>query len=143
MDCAGHVLEVTNCDQNAFCSQFGALTEAEFKSLKFNAVWQCGQEQKIISSVQESEPPFIQEKPEMILLSCSPNPATTWIACGTNFTMEPLAIQITDIIGRHYSVPYQIQDQQINIDIHHLPPGLYVLSIQGKNDFYIAKVLVQ
>ncbi len=42
-DCAGNLLESVVCDEDEFCTDYGAIAEEEFDDLDFITIWNCGQ----------------------------------------------------------------------------------------------------
>ncbi|MCF8238990.1 MAG: T9SS type A sorting domain-containing protein [Saprospiraceae bacterium] len=143
LDCAGHVLEETNCDQNNFCSQFGALTEAELKSLKFNPVWQCGQAIEISTAVEEPETSDPVPNSSTFTFNCSPNPTRQMVTCTDLPNMENAQVQVLNIMGQRMPNSTVIGQNEFQIDLGDLTPGIYFIIIQNATHSYLARVILQ
>jgi Leucine-rich repeat (LRR) protein len=142
-DCAGHLLEFATCDQNQFCTDFGALSKEEFDSLEYDIRWSCGQEIPMISSVQESWPSqypgtiTIQEA-----LHCYPNPANLFVYCENTEDMSSGKWRLIDMFGRNCPTEIQTELTQVRIDIQALPSGIYFVESLGKAGKRLSKLVV-
>jgi hypothetical protein len=138
-DCAGHLLETASCDQDEFCSVFGAISQDEYLKLDYDVRWQCGQSLDVIDNLEE---PAVPGSSGLISLRCSPNPAAVFIFCEKEDGIALGSVRVFDLMGRSREVNVQLSPKGFQLDVSLLTPGMYVVAVMGKNARHLAKVVV-
>ncbi|MES2622242.1 MAG: T9SS type A sorting domain-containing protein [Bacteroidota bacterium] len=72
-------------------------------------------------------------------LTVSPNPATTKLFCNLAHTIPKITLQILSIDGRALTQPMPAQQSKTEVDISHLPAGLYFLVVQDEKQRAVRK----
>ncbi len=142
-DCGGNILETAICDQLSLCTQFGAISREEFDNLDYDIRWSCGQTPSPPNAVNEHDPHDDPTTWPVVELPCFPNPADILLTCEEAEKISSNSIQVFDLLGRRHTVNFQMQYEQLRLDISQMPPGIYIISAQGKQSMYVAKVLVK
>ncbi len=139
-DCGGYLLETASCDQDEFCAIFSAISIEEFRNLEYDVRWSCGQNFGILDDVSEPARPA---SPNILTLRCSPNPADVLLFCENDEGILPNAVRVFDLLGRSQEVAVQVQPAQVQLDMGLLPPGIYIVTLQGEKARYVAKVVLE
>lgn len=74
----------------------------------------------------------------------TPNPANTFIDLSIQWNvLQPFIYELSDVTGRmhRYVLMQASKDSKAEIDVSHLPAGIYLLSIHGQKGFQFAKRL--
>lgn len=138
-DCGGNLLETATCDQDQFCTQFGAISETDFRNLKFDSRWNCGTQSLGTSSVRALPN---QSKPlAKNHFSVFPNPTTGDFYFEKNPNMDLSRLFITDIWGNRQRFELQNGSEQIYISPLGWKSGIYFLRSLGDSGLYFSKIV--
>lgn len=142
-DCGGHPLENVSCNENQFCTQFGAISKEEYDNLAFDIRWSCGQD---LLPVPVNEPeetrPFGTNLPRIPLIF-SPNPTSTRAVAAVEKAELILEITVSDIFGKKHQLPGIQIPGEISLDVSQLPKGIYFVTARTKNKLYVGKIVVE
>ena len=72
-----------------------------------------------------------------------PNPATCQVNIIAGFNLENSMLSISNLEGRKIKQINLKSDSSQNIDVNGIPPGLYILKIQGSNRINTFKIVLQ
>lgn len=74
-------------------------------------------------------------------ISIYPNPATDRLYCNTDTKFRHATIAINDVTGRKLISADNIAGNHLELDVHSLPSGVYVLRIQDEEQEFIQKFM--
>lgn len=138
-DCGGHLLETASCDQNQFCTQFGAITRQEFENLTYDIRWFCGQE---FSDVAAQEPVKPGQKPTEKMIF-RPNPAHSTVSCTLQTPVSATSVRVYNVLGEWMPVPTSISGNRLQLEVSRLPKGLYFIAAIGETGRISGQLVVE
>ena len=140
-DCGGNRLESAVCDQEEFCTDFGAISQQDYFKLNFDTRWNCGQQLSPPSSLEEH---FV-EKPKLTRehFTVYPNPFFDDFYFEKSANMNLSTLRILNARGQLVQFNLEKGSHHVHIQPLNWLPGIYFLSIQEKNGVYFSKVVYQ
>ncbi len=139
-DCGGNLLETAFCDQDNFCTDFGAISEFEFRNLDYDVRWRCGDTIPLINSVDEA---IFDKQFSSVPLTVFPNPTNSEIQFINQPDMDFSRLRCTNIWGKEVAVDFSEGPDLTKLKIPGDASGMYLLSIPGKGRVYVAKIVIQ
>jgi len=83
-----------------------------------------------------------KDQPEPEIPIVFPNPANDQINIAINLEKGPYTISMYNVTGELMKTEIQYTDQQINLDIHSVPNGIYFLRIDNGTTIYQNKIVI-
>lgn len=142
-DCAGNLLELANKHPDEYTTLFGGISEEDFSSLDYDVRWTCFQEVELLNAVEEPSKDVANSNSSIKVLQCAHNPVDVLLTCEKEEEIKPGNIAVFDLMGGRHVVQYQIWNERVQLDMNHLPPGIYIISIQGEKARYVAKIVLE
>ncbi len=139
-DCGGNLLETAFCDQDNFCTDFGAISEFEFRNLDYDVRWRCGDTIPLINSVNEA---IFDKQFSSVPLAVFPNPTNSEIHFINQPDMDFQRLRCTNIWGKEVAVDFNKNADRTSIKFMEATPGMYMLAIPGEKKMYVAKIVFQ
>ena len=143
MDCAGQSLEMVEWNQDNEINTLGVLMPEEILPLSYDIRWQCGQDLDLGTSIAEPTLPTPSSSGEWVTLTCAPNPAQGWTYCPIGQEVDVNSFRVTNLLGQVFPVEIRLLANGMEVNLHGVPAGHYIVNGLSSTGPLRAKIIVQ
>ncbi|HEY8401765.1 MAG TPA: PKD domain-containing protein, partial [Cytophagaceae bacterium] len=81
-----------------------------------------------------------------VSFTIKPNPSNGTITIATNSetASEPFRVEVLDLLGiTYFAEEIELVDQRMKVNLQHLPKGLFIVRISGKEEVYTERLVIE